>query len=96
MDGFQFAYVCEGGILEASADSPDRGQQESYWHYYRCTENGLESIEKVVCNPITMYWGHIVTGQDGKTVTEETAIAVRNSYKRIRLDMKPFAEYPLQ
>lgn len=91
-----FAYVCEGGILEESADDPERGQQESYWHYYRCTENGLESIEKVVRDPITMYWGHVVTGQDGKTVTEETAMAVRNSYKRIRLDMKPFEDYPLQ
>ena len=91
-----FAYVCEGGILEESADDPERGQQESYWHYYRCTENGLESIEKVVRDPITMYWGHVVNGQDGKTVTEETAMAVRNSYKRIRLDMKPFAEYPFQ
>ena len=91
-----FAYVCEGGILEESADDPERGQQESYWHYYRCTENGLESIEKVVRDPITMYWGHVVTGQGGKTVTEETAMAVRNSYKRIRLDMKPFEDYPLQ
>ena len=91
-----FAYVCEGGILEESADDPERGQQESYWHYYRCTENGLESIEKVVRDPITMYWGHVVTGQDGKTVTEETAIAVRNSYKRIQLDMKPFSEYPMK
>ena len=91
-----FAYVCEGGILEESADDPERGKQESYWHYYRCTGNGLESIEKVVRDPITMYWGHVVTGQDGKTVTEETAMAVRNSYKRIRLDMKPFADYPLQ
>lgn len=91
-----FAYVCEGGVLEESADDPERGQQESYWHYYRCTENGLESIEKVVRDPITMYWGHVVTGQEGKTVTEETAMAVRNSYKRIRLDMKPFEDYPLQ
>lgn len=91
-----FAYVCEGGVLEESADDPERGQQESYWHYYRCTENGLESIEKVVRDPITMYWGHVVTGQEGKTVTEETAMAVRNSYKRIRLDMRPFAEYPFQ
>ena len=90
-----FAYVCEGGILEESADDPERGQQESYWHYYRCTENGVESIEKVVRDPITMYWGHVVTGQDGKTVTEEDAMAVRNSYKRIQLNMKPFAEYPL-
>lgn len=96
MDGFQFAYVCEGGILEASADSPDRGQQESYWQYYRVTEDGLESIERVFRDPITMYWGHMVTGQEGKTVTEEAAMAVRNSYKRIRLDMKPFSEYPLQ
>lgn len=91
-----FAYVCEGGILEESADDPERGQQESYWHYYRCTPNGIESIERISRDPITMYWGHIVTGQDGKTVTEEAAMAVRNSYKRIHLDMKPFEDYPLQ
>lgn len=91
-----FAYVCEGGILEESADDPERGQQESYWHYYRCTPNGIESIERISRDPITMYWGHVVTGQDGKTVTEETAMAVRNSYKRIRLDMKPFKDYPFQ
>lgn len=90
-----FAYVCEGGILEESADDPERGQQESYWHYYRCTPNGIESIERISRDPITMYWGHVVTGQDGKTVTEEDAMAVRNSYKRIQLEMKPFAEYPL-
>lgn len=91
-----FAYVCEGGILEESADDPERGQQESYWHYYRCTPNGIESIERISRDPITMYWGHVVTGQDRKTVTEETAMAVRNSYKRIRLDMKPFKDYPFQ
>ena len=91
-----FAYVCEGGVLEESADDTERGQQESYWHYYRCTPNGIESIERISRDPITMYWGHVVTGQDGKTVTEETAMAVRNSYKRIRLDMKPFKEYPFQ
>lgn len=96
MDGFQFTYVCEGGILEASADSPDRGQQESYWQYYRVTEDGLESIERVFRDPITMYWGHVVTGQEAKTVTEEAAMAVRNSYRRIRLDMKPFADYPFR
>lgn len=91
-----FAYVCEGGVLEESADDTERGQQESYWHYYRCTPNGIESIERISRDPITMYWGHVVTGQDGKTVTEETAMAVRNSYKRIRLDMKPFKDYPFQ
>lgn len=96
IDGFHFTYVCEGGILEASADSPDRGLQESYWEYYRVTEDGLESIERVFQDPLTMYWGHVVTGQEGKTVTEEEAMAVCNSYRRIHLDMKPFTEYPLK
>lgn len=91
-----FSYVCEGGILEASADDPSRGQQESFWQYYRVTEDGLESIERVFLDPLTMYWGHVVTGQEGKTVTEEEAMAVRNSYRRIHLDMKPFTEYPLK
>ncbi len=94
IDRNHFAYVCEGGILEESADDPERGQQESYWHYYRCTPNGIESIERISRDPITMYWGHIVTGQEGKAVTEEAAMAVRNSYKRLQLDMKPFREYP--
>lgn len=96
MDINRFTYVCEGGILEQSADDPERGQQESYWHYYRCTENGVESIERISRDPITMYWGHIVTGQDGKTVTEEQAKAVIHSYQRMELDMKPFAEYPFR
>lgn len=91
-----FAYICEGGILEESADDPERGQQESYWQYYRCTPHGIESIERISRDPITMYWGHIVTGQDGKTVTEEAAMAVRNSYKRMQLDMKPFRDYPFR
>lgn len=96
MDINRFTYVCEGGILEESADDPERGQQESYWHYYRCTQNGVESIERVFRDPITMYWGHVVTGQDGKTVTEEKAMSVINSYKRMELDMKPFSEYPFR
>jgi len=96
MDIHRFTYVCEGGILEQSADDPERGQQESYWHYYRCTENGVESIERISRDPITMYWGHVVSGQDGKTVTEEQAKAVIHSYQRMELDMKPFAEYPFR
>lgn len=92
MDGF--SYVCEGGVLEQAGDT--YGREDTFWAFYRCTENGAEYIEKIVRDPATLYWGHAVAGQEGKTVTEETAMAVRNSYKRIRLDMKPFAAYPMR
>lgn len=96
MDINRFTYVCEGGILEESADDPERGQQESYWHYYRCTENGVESIERVSRDPISGYWGHMEAGKEGKTVTKEQAMSVIHSYKRMELDMKPFTDYPFR
>ena len=86
-----FTYVCEGGILENTENFDD----SAYHYFYRCTENGVEPIEKIVRDPITLYWGHALSGQDGKTVTEEKAKSILNSYKRLELDWKPFAEYPL-
>ena len=86
-----FTYVCEGGILENTENFDD----SAYHYFYRCTENGVEPIEKIVRDPITLYWGHARAGQDGKTVTEEKAKSILNSYKRLELDWKPFAEYPL-
>ena len=86
-----FTYVCEGGILENTENFDD----SAYHYFYRCTENGVEPIEKIVRDPITLYWGHALAGQDGKTVTEEKAKSILNSYKRLELDWKPFAEYPL-
>lgn len=86
-----FTYVCEGGILENTENFDD----SAYHYFYRCTENGVEPIEKVVRDPITLYWGHALAGQDGKTVTEEKAKSILNSYKRLELDWKPFADYPL-
>ena len=53
-------------------------------------------IEKIVRDPATLYWGHVVAGQEGKTVTKETAAAVRNSYHPIELDWKPFGKYPFR
>ena len=55
----------------------------------------MEPIEKIVQDPILLYWGHALAGQDGKTVTEEKAKSILESYKRLELDWKPFAEYPL-
>lgn len=92
---YQFTYVCEGGVLEDSLDFVDYGDGSQYYSFYRCTENGAEMIEKIVRDPITLYWGHALAGQDGKTVTEEKAKSILNSYKRLDLDWKPFAEYPL-
>ena len=91
----RFTYVCEGGILEDAKDYAKQGNDGAYHYFYRCTPNGVEPIEKIVSDPITLYWGHALAGQDGKTVTEETAKSILASYKRIDLDWKSFAEYPL-
>ena len=90
-----FTHVCEGGVLEDSEDHLDYGDGSAYHYFYRYTENGFEPIEKIVRDPISLYWGHALAGQDGKTVTEEKAKSILNSYKRIELDWKPFSEYPL-
>lgn len=91
-----FTHVCEGGILEESEDYVDRGSGGEYHAFYRYTEDGMEMIEKVVRDPATLYWGHVQAGQEGRTVTEEKAMAVLDAYKRIELDMKPFSEYPFE
>ena len=90
-----FSYVCEGGVLEDSEDYLNYGDGSAYHYFYRCTENGVEPIEKIVRDPISLYWGHALAGQDGKTVTEEKAKSILNSYRRLDLDWKPFTEYPL-
>ena len=95
MDMDYFTHICEGGILEVSEDFTDYGNGSAYHYFYRCTEDGVEPIEKIVRDPITLYWGHALAGQDGKTVTEEKAKSILNSYKRLDLNWKPFAEYPL-
>ena len=95
MDMGYFSYVCEGGILDVSEDFTDYGNGSAYHYFFRCTEDGVEPIEKIVRDPITLYWGHALAGQDGKTVTEEKAKSILNSYKRLDLNWKPFAEYPL-
>ncbi len=90
-----FTYVCEGGILEDAEDYADRGDGGAYHYFYQCTEDGVEPIEKIVQDPIMLYWGHALAGQDGKTVTEEKAKSILASYKRLELDWKLFSEYPL-
>lgn len=90
-DGVSF--ICEGGILEICDNKSDDGR---YYGFYRCSENGPEFIEKVVRDPITLYWGYAKAGQNGKTVREEDAMEVIASYQHLSLDMKPFTEYPLR
>lgn len=87
------AYICEGGILEECSEYGDGG---SYHQYSRLTVDGVEVIEKIVRDPSTLYWGRVEAGKDGRTVTEEEAMSVINSYERMELDMKPFTEYPFE
>lgn len=93
MDINGFNYVCEGGILETAEKSDNGGV---YHMYSRVTANGVEDIEKVVREPYYLYWGHALAGQEGKSISEEKAMSIINSYKRVDLDMKPFSEYPFQ
>ena len=86
-----FSYICEGGIL-AVAEVYDNGG--AYYAYSRVTADGVEEIEAIIQERDTLYWGHVEARKDGRTIREEEAMSVINSYKRIELDMKPFTEYP--
>ena len=88
------SYICEGGILEI-CDEREINQGRHY-SFYRSGSIGPEFIEKIVRDPITLYWGRGQAGKDGRTVTEEEAMSVLDSYKRIELDMEPFTKYPLK
>lgn len=88
------SYICTGGILEECEEGQtDPGQ---YYAFYRCGATGPEFIEKIVRDPITLYWGRAQAGKDGKTVTEEEAMSLIKSYQQIELDWKPFIQYPLK
>lgn len=84
-----FSYICQGGILETA-------EGDGFHEYSRVTEKGVETIEKIVRDPYTLYWGRVEAGKEGRTVTEEEAMGVLASYRRLGLDMKPFDQYPFQ
>ena len=88
------SYICEGNILEECEIWDDTGRR--YYGFYRCGAEEAEFIEKVVRDPYTLYWGHAFAGQDGKTIREDQAWEIINSYKHIDLTMKSFTEYPLR
>ena len=92
------SHICEGGILESSDAHVPKNDGSEYYAFYRYHDGDAEFIEKVVRDPFTLYWGRVIGTADGKTVQEEEALSVIESYtaKRIKLDMKPFSEYPFR
>lgn len=90
-------YICQGGILEETQEDYDPRDLGEFWRYSRLTENGLEMIEKIVRDPITLIWGRVEAGKEGRDVTEEEAMGVVNYYRARRLDsqMNSFREYPI-
>ena len=90
-----YSYVLEGGMLEIEEMREPDGV---FYSYFQITKDGIMEIEKVVRDPATLYWGHAVAGQEGKTVTKEKAMSIIDTYKakRIELDMRPFEEYPFK
>lgn len=95
--GRTFAYILEGGILEETEELYG-SEKGAYYHYYRCTSDGMESIEKIVQDPSTLVWGHVVPDKGGRDIAEEEALSIIETYSSIRLytEMKPFTEYPLK
>lgn len=83
------SHICQGGILEVS------DEEACIWEYYRCTPTGVESVEKILRDPYTLYWSHASSGEEPETIPKEAAMAIRDSYRRLQLEMKPFGEYPL-
>lgn len=96
--GYTFAYILEGGILEETEEIYNSENGGEYYHYYRCTRDGMESIEKIVRDPSTLIWGRVDPENGGRDVTEEEATSVINAYsaKRLEVNMQSFAEYPLK
>lgn len=90
-------YICEGGILEETQENYDPRDLGEFWRYSRLTEDGIEFVEKIVQDPVTLVWGRVEAGKEGRDVTEVEAMGVVNAYRAKRLDMqmKPFSEYPM-
>ena len=86
------SYICADGFLEECEEG--KSDQGEYYAFYRCGATGPEFIEKIVRDPITLYWGRVEAGKDGRTVTEEEAMSAINSYQRMELGLRPFTQYP--
>ena len=87
------SYICQGNILEKAEE---RNDVSPYYGFFCCGPEGPEMIEKIVRDPISLYWGRAKGGQEGHAIRAEEAQEVLDSYHRLELDMKPFGEYPLE
>lgn len=91
------SHVLEGGILEGSDEHAPGNINRAYYEFGRYTPEGMEMIEKIMYEP-DGYWARQEHGKNGHAVQEEEALSALNAWKakRIKLDMKPFSEYPFQ
>ena len=95
---YGISHVLEGGILETSEEHVPNNDGREFYEFSRYREDTVEMIEKVVRDSATSYWGRVEAGKEGRTVREEEALSVIESYKskRIKLDMKPCSDYPFR
>ena len=96
--GHTFSYILEGGILEETEELYGAKNAGGYWNYFRCTAEGVVSIEKIVRDPSTSVWGRVDPQNGGRDVSEEEAVSVIRKYSEMRMepDMTPFADYPMK
>ena len=94
---YGISHVLEGGILESSDEHAPGDINRKFYEFYRYTPEGGEMIEKIMYEP-DGYWARQEHGKNGHAVQEEDALSALNAWKakRIKLDMKPFSEYPFQ
>ena len=91
------SHVLEGGILESSDEHAPGDINRKFYEFYRYTPEGGEMIEKIMYQP-DGYWSHQESGKNGYAMQEEDAMSALDVWKakRIKLDMKPFSEYPFK
>ena len=91
------SHILEGGILECSDEHAPGNSNRAFYEFYRYTEDGMQMIEKIMYQP-DGYWSHQVSGKDGYAMQEADALAALDAWKakRIKLDLKPFSEYPFR
>ncbi len=94
---YGISHVLEGGILESSDEHAPGDINRKFYEFYRYTPEGGEMIEKIMYQP-DGYWSHQESGKDGYAMQEKDAMAALDVWKakRIKLDMKPFSEYPFK
>lgn len=89
-------YVCKDNVLEECYYEENGAENHTY---YQLSGTGMRIIDIIKYDPLTDTWTRDIDGYWGETaviITESYARSIIGGYKRLTLDMKPLAEYPIR